>query len=201
SLALTPFPTPLGSATPFGPVADGAEETSTPSPISPPPLPLPPPLRLPLPQHAAVSPELAASVSLLRVLCRWMYGCPAAARELLESPSNLFLVDLAAAPGLRASLPAPESSSHSSRGAGEKRERVEAGAGAQAGAGAGAGGNEVGLASPVLRQAVMLKPAGWGWGEERGNERVGAGATSRNLVMGLACLLLGLVLEFMEGPG
>lgn len=37
-----------------------------------------------------------AGISLLRLLCRWVHGCPTAVRELLENPANLFFVDVAA---------------------------------------------------------------------------------------------------------
>lgn len=37
-----------------------------------------------------------AGISVMRLLCGWMHDCPAAARELLENPANLFVVDVAA---------------------------------------------------------------------------------------------------------
>ncbi|CAM9275437.1 unnamed protein product [Scytosiphon promiscuus] len=37
-----------------------------------------------------------AGISVMRLLCGWMYGCSAAAREVLENPANLFVVDVAA---------------------------------------------------------------------------------------------------------
>ncbi|CAM9566588.1 unnamed protein product, partial [Ectocarpus fasciculatus] len=79
-----------------------------------------------------------AGISLVRLLCGWMYGCPAAVLEMLDNPANLFVVDVAAG---RCSVP------------------VEGGA---------AGG-----ATAV--QCVALK--------------------------GLACLALGLLLEYVEGTG
>lgn len=79
-----------------------------------------------------------AGISLVRLLCGWMYGCPAAVLEMLDNPANLFVVDVAAG---RCSV------------------LVEGGA---------AGG-----ATAV--QCVALK--------------------------GLACLALGLLLEYVEGTG
>lgn len=32
----------------------------------------------------------------MRLVCGWVYGCPAAARELLQNPANLYLIDVAA---------------------------------------------------------------------------------------------------------
>lgn len=37
-----------------------------------------------------------AGVSLMRLICGWTYGCPAAARELLQNPANLYVIDVAA---------------------------------------------------------------------------------------------------------
>ncbi|CAM9720805.1 unnamed protein product, partial [Ectocarpus sp. 13 AM-2016] len=37
-----------------------------------------------------------AGISLERLLCGWMYGCPAAVVEMLDNPANLFVVDVAA---------------------------------------------------------------------------------------------------------
>lgn len=34
-------------------------------------------------------------ISLLQLMCRWVHGCSAAARELLGNPANLFVLDLA----------------------------------------------------------------------------------------------------------
>ncbi|CAM9927954.1 unnamed protein product, partial [Ectocarpus sp. 8 AP-2014] len=42
--------------------------------------------------HAAAD----AGISLERLLCGWMYGCPAAVVEMLDNPANLFVVDVAA---------------------------------------------------------------------------------------------------------
>lgn len=76
-----------------------------------------------------------AGIALMRLVCGWMYGCPAAARELLENPANLFVVDVAAG---RCSL-------------------------------------------------VLLE------------DEAGASAVQRVAVKGLACLMLGLLLEYVEG--
>lgn len=75
-----------------------------------------------------------AGIALIRLVCGWMYGCPAAARELLDNPANLFVVNVAAG---RCSL-------------------------------------------------VLL-------------EEGGASAVQRVAVKGLACLMLGLLLEYVEG--
>lgn len=75
-----------------------------------------------------------AGIALMRLLCGWMYGCPAAAHELLDNPANLFVVDVAAG-----------------------------------------------------RCSLLL--------EDRG----GASAVQRVAVKGLACLMLGLLLEYVEG--
>lgn len=81
-----------------------------------------------------------AGISLMRLLCGWMHGCPAAARELLENPANLFVVDVAAG---RCSL-------------------------------------------------LLLQPAGL---------EGSATAIQRVAVKGLACLMLGLLLEYVEDAG
>ncbi len=86
-----------------------------------------------------------AGVSLLRLLCGWLYDCPAAARELLENPANLYVVDVAA--GRCALLQA-----------------LQASDGGKAAAGA-----------------------------------AGATAVQRVAAKGLACLMLGLLLEYVEG--
>lgn len=81
-----------------------------------------------------------AAVSLMRLVCGWVYGCPAAARELLQNPANLYVVDMAAG-----------------------------------------------------RCALL----GEGGGEDRG---LGAStAAQRVAVKGLACVMLGLLLEYVEG--
>eukprot|EP00903_Cladosiphon_okamuranus_P005357 g5352.t1 len=78
-----------------------------------------------------------AAVSLMRLVCGWVYGCPAAARELLQNPANLFVIDVAAG-----------------------------------------------------RCALL--------GEGEGGE-AGATAAQRVAVKGLACVMLGLLLEYLEG--
>lgn len=93
---------------------------------------------------AVVRAAADAGVSLLRLLCGWLYGCPAAARELLENPANLYVVDVAA--GRCALLQAPQAS-------------------------------------------------------EGGKAAAGATAVQRVAVNGLACLMLGLLLEYVEGAG
>lgn len=50
-------------------------------------------------ENRAISEAQAVSdvgLSLLRLLCGWVHGCPAAVRELLDNPANLFVVDVAA---------------------------------------------------------------------------------------------------------
>lgn len=78
-----------------------------------------------------------AGISLVRLLCGWMYGCPAAVVEMLDNPANLFVVDVAA---------------------GRCFAQAEDGAG-----------------GATAVQCVALK--------------------------GLACLALGLLLEYVEGKG
>lgn len=80
-----------------------------------------------------------AGVSLMRLVCGWVYGCPAAAVELLQNPANLFVIDVAAG-----------------------------------------------------RCALL--------GEEAG-DKAGATAAQRVAVKGLACVTLGLLLEYVEGGG
>lgn len=79
-----------------------------------------------------------AGVSLMRLVCGWVYGCPAAARELLQNPANLFVIDVAAG-----------------------------------------------------RCALL--------GGEGGDKAGGATAAQRVAVKGLACVMLGLLLEYVEG--
>lgn len=78
-----------------------------------------------------------AAVSLMRLVCGWVYGCPAAARELLQNPANLFLIDVAAG------------------------------------------------------RCALLGEGGGG--------KAGATAAQRVAVKGLACVMLGLLLEYLEG--
>ena len=110
------------------------------------------------------------SISLMRLLCGWLYGCPAAVRELLDNPSNLFVVDVAAG---RCSL-----LEEGSPGAGARK--------ATASARTGGGG---------------ASPGGGGWrgkGGEAGAEGRGATAAQLVAVKGLACLTVGLLLEYVQ---
>lgn len=83
------------------------------------------------------------AISLLRLLCRWVHGCPTAALELLQNPANLFMIEVAAG---RCSLLDP-----------------------------GAAGAVAVLKAAFATQCVAVK--------------------------GLACLVLGVLLEFVETKG
>lgn len=74
----------------------------------------------------------------MRLVCGWVYGCPAAARELLQNPANLYVIDVAAG------------------------------------------------------RCALLR-------EGEGEGQVRAMAVQRVAVKGLACLMLGLLLEYVEG--
>lgn len=89
-----------------------------------------------------------AAVSLLRLLCTWVYGCPAAVHELLGNPANLFVVEVAAG-----------------------------------------------------RYSLVVKNSGNGAGMKTAKDRVAKGVTSAQYAAleGLACLMLGLLLEYVEG--
>lgn len=89
------------------------------------------------------------AISLLRLLCRWVHGCPAAALELLQNPANLFMIEVAAG---RCSL---------------LDLGVQGGPGVEAATG-----------------AVAASKAAF--------------ATQCVAVKGLACLVLGVLLEFVE---
>lgn len=92
--------------------------------------------------HEEVQSRAVADVgiSLLQLMCRWVHGCSAAARELLGNPANLFVLDIAG--GRRPCLAVEE-------------------------------GGIVGSGSVSGVQRTVLK--------------------------GLACLLLGVLLEYVEG--
>lgn len=89
-----------------------------------------------------------AAISVLRLLCEWVCDCPAAVRELLDNPANLFVVDVAAG---RCSL-----------------------------------------------FAEGVSGLGEGSGAAKGEVSRGATAVQRASVKGLACLMLGLLLEYVE---
>ncbi|CAM9195290.1 unnamed protein product, partial [Laminaria digitata] len=82
-----PSPTPNPSNTPASKDRDSSSSSSSSS------TPGPPSGNGDVNAEAGVSAE---AISLMRLLCGWLYGCPAAVRELLANPANLFVVDVAA---------------------------------------------------------------------------------------------------------
>lgn len=119
-----------------------------------------------------------AALSLLRLLCRWLHDCPAAARELLENPANLFVVDVAAG---RCSL----------LGSGGVTVPTDGGAGGENGAVVKKGGGR------GLRVAEGRRTGG-GAGVSATAVHGGCGDVQRATVKGLMCLVLGVLLEFVE---
>lgn len=115
------------------------------------------------------------ALSLLRLMCRWLHDCPAAARELLENPANLFVVDVAA--GRCSLLSSGGVTAEGARGGNSAETRKNSGGGFGA-----AEGRRTGGGAGVSAAAV----------------HGGCGDVQRTTVKGLACLVLGLLLEFVE---
>lgn len=113
-----------------------------------------------------------AAVSLLKLLCRWLHGCPAAVRELVENPANLFIVDVAA--GRCSLLKLTEFGS-------------EPGGGTPT-SGAPSGGSEATAAARGGVKAASIA-----------GREVGDFESQIAAVKGLTCLTLGILLEFVEG--
>lgn len=131
---------------------------------------------------AAIEAAVAdAAVSLLRLLCRWLHQCPTAVRELLENPANLFVVDVAAG---RCSL--------------LHLKVAAAGVGVEKNGWAGSGTN-----GSTLKMNDGGVPAVDG-GEVGGTTTAVAASgrdpahAQRAAVKGLTCLMLGILLEFVE---